>query len=74
MSEHVHKMRPIWFFVGIILAVMGAIILGTGLYDLFAGVDSKTVLARLHPGVWWGGLMVVAGLLFIFLNRKDPVE
>ena len=74
MAESVHKMRPIWFFVGIILAVMGGLILGTGLYDLIAGVESKTVLARLHPAVWWGGLMVVAGLVFVFLNRKSSVE
>jgi hypothetical protein len=74
MAESVHKMRPIWFFVGIILAVMGGLILGTGLYDIIAGVESKTVLARLHPAVWWGGLMVVAGLLFIFINRNASVE
>jgi hypothetical protein len=74
MSDHVHKMRPIWFFVGLILAVMGAIILGTGLSDLLAGVETRTVLARLHPSVWWGGLMVAAGLLFIVLNRKASVE
>ncbi len=74
MPESVHKMKPIWFFVGIILAAMGGLILGTGLYDLFAGVESKTVLAGLHPAVWWGGLMVAAGLLFIVLNRKASVE
>jgi uncharacterized membrane protein YdbT with pleckstrin-like domain len=74
MSDHVHKMRPIWFFVGLILAVMGAVIFGAGLYDLLAGVETKTVLARLHPSVWWGGLMVVAGLLFAVLNRKSSVE
>jgi len=73
MPDSVHKMRPIWFFVGIILSVCGGIILGTGLYDLLSGVQSTTVLARLHPGVWWGGMMVVAGLVFIFLNRKSSV-
>ena len=74
MAENVHKMRPIWFFVGIILAVLGGLILGTGLYDLFTGVDSGRVLARLHPAVWWGGLMVAAGLAFIVLNRKSSVD
>jgi hypothetical protein len=74
MSDRVHKMRPIWFFVGLILAVMGGIIFATGLYDLLAGVEPRTVLARLHPAVWWGGLMVIAGLLFIVLNRKSSVE
>ncbi len=74
MPESVHKMRPIWFFVGIILAVLGGLILGTGLYDLFSGAEAKTVLAKLHPAVWWGGLMVAAGLIFIFFNRKASVD
>ena len=74
MAESVKKMKPIWFFVGLILLVMGGVILATGLYDLIAGVESKTVLARLHPRVWWGGLMVLAGAIFVLTNKNASVE
>jgi hypothetical protein len=74
MPDSVHKMRPIWYFVGIILAVMGGLILSVGLYDLITGAAATTVLAALHPGIWWGGLMVAAGLVFIFVNRNASVE
>ncbi len=74
MSEATPKMKPIWFFVGVILLVLGAVILGTGIYDLVRGVESGKVLARLHPAVWWGGLKTAVGLLFVVLNRMGGVE
>ena len=74
MTDDVKKMKPIWFFVGLILLVMGAVILVTGVYDLVRHVESGKVLARLHPAVWWGGLMTLFGLLFTLLNRKATVD
>jgi hypothetical protein len=74
MTDNVKKMKPIWFFVGLILLVMGAVILATGVYDLVRHVESGKVLAHLHPAVWWGGLMTLFGLLFVFLNRRAEVD
>jgi hypothetical protein len=74
MADNVKKMKPIWYFVGLILLVMGGVVMLSGLYDLLAGVESKTVLARLHPAVWWGALMVAAGLVFVLANRKVTVD
>lgn len=74
MADDVKKMKPIWFFVGLILLFMGGVILITGIYDLLARVESKTILARLHPAIWWGGLMVAAGLIFVFANRNATVD
>jgi amino acid permease len=74
MTDQTPKMKPIWFFVGVILLVMGAVILGSGIYDLVRHVESNKVLGRLHPAVWWGGLMTVFGLLFVWLNRKSTVD
>jgi len=74
VAENVKKMKPIWFFVGLVLLVMGGLILVTGIYDLIARVESKTVLARLHPSVWWGGLMVIFGLIFVLTNKNATVE
>jgi hypothetical protein len=74
MADNVKKMKPIWYFVGLVLLVMGGVVLISGIYDLLAGVESKTVLARLHPGIWWGGLMVAAGLIFVLANRNATVD
>ncbi|MGE5432042.1 MAG: hypothetical protein ACM3QX_13255 [Syntrophomonadaceae bacterium] len=35
---------------------------------------NRTVLAETHPYVWWGGLMTVAGILFILTNKNKIVE
>jgi hypothetical protein len=74
MTDNVKKMKPIWFFVGLILLVMGSVILATGVYDLVRHVESHKVLSHLHPAVWWGGLMTLFGLLFVFLNRRAEVD
>jgi len=63
-------MKPIWYFVGILLLVLGVLVLGAGIIDLISGELPKTVLADLHPRVWWGSIMTVAGVLFLLFNRK----
>jgi hypothetical protein len=49
---------PIWFFIGSLLLLYGLLILGAGIYQVFVPPAQPTVLARLHAGVWWGGLLV----------------
>ena len=63
-------MKSIWFFVGILLLVLGVLILGAGIIGLMSDEPGQTVLANLHPRVWWGGIMTVAGMLFLVFNRK----
>ena len=53
MSEH--KMKPIWYFVGLILLVMGGLILITGIYQVINPPERITILAETHPNIWWGG-------------------
>ena len=67
-------MKPIWFFVGLILLAMGLVLFINGIYYLFAPVGKQTVLQHLHPDVWWGGLMMIVGLIYIIKNRKVKVE
>ena len=67
-------MKPIWYFVGLFLSVTGVIVLASGIYDLYNPPLQKTVLAELHPGVWWGGIILLSGLLFFLVNRKKTVE
>ena len=54
----------IWFFIGVLLAVYGALIFAYGLYELFTGTLANVVLANLHAPVWWGGLMLLLGLFY----------
>ncbi len=64
-------MRPIWFFVGILLVVFGVLILGAGLLAAVSGDMPTTILASTHPRIWWGAIMLTAGILFLVFNRKS---
>jgi hypothetical protein len=66
-------MKPIWYFVGLVLMSMGVLVLGAGIYDALTG-GGTTTLAQLHPGLWWGFLMVAFGALFFFTHRKSVVK
>jgi hypothetical protein len=65
MSEQKEPLS-IWYFVGLILTVYGVLITGAGLYDLLAGVKRNTVLAELHAGIWWGALLLVLGVVYLY--------
>lgn len=66
-------MKPIWYFVGLILTAMGVVITAAGIYILFNPPVVKTVLAEINPNIWWGSIMVVSGILFILKNRNVRV-
>ncbi|MGD0008294.1 MAG: hypothetical protein ABSE93_07115 [Terriglobia bacterium] len=70
MSEG-HHMVPVWFFVGVILLIYGVLILATGLYEF--SHPPATVLANLHPAIWWGALLTIVGgvYVYIYLPRKS---
>ncbi|MGA8731633.1 MAG: hypothetical protein WB608_22940 [Terracidiphilus sp.] len=54
----------IWFFIGVLLTVYGAMIFASGLLDLATGHIPNVVLANLHAPVWWGGLLLALGLFY----------
>lgn len=54
----------IWFFIGVLLTVYGAMILGYGIYELVSGHMANVILANLHAPVWWGGTMLLLGLFY----------
>jgi hypothetical protein len=58
-------MVSIWFFIGISLAVNGALILGAGIYQLVdPPANPGVVLHHLHANVWWGAALLVFGLIY----------
>jgi len=62
-----HRIIPVWFFVGVILLIYGVLIFATGIYGLFH--PPATVLANLHPAVWWGALLTIIGAVYVHLFR-----
>jgi hypothetical protein len=59
----------IWFFIGLLLTIYGALIFGYGIFDLVTGNLPHVVLANLHAPVWWGGLMTALGLFYLIKFR-----
>ena len=65
MSEE-HRIIPVWFFVGVILLIYGILILATGIHEFHN--PPSTVLANLHPALWWGVLLTLLGGLFVYIH------
>jgi hypothetical protein len=58
-------MISIWFFIGVSLAVNGALILAAGIYQLInPPAHPDIVLFNLHAGVWWGAVLLGVGLTY----------
>jgi uncharacterized membrane protein YidH (DUF202 family) len=63
MSKEAH-MLPVWFFVGVLLAIYGVIILVMAVLDF--NQTSRAVLAEYHPGLYGGVLLIVLGGFYTF--------
>jgi hypothetical protein len=59
----------IWFFIGILLVVYGALITGYGIFELATGNLANVVLASLHAPLWWGALLEALGLFYAIRFR-----
>jgi len=60
-------MISIWFFIGISLAVNGALILAAGIYQLVdPPINPGVRLFYLHANVWWGAALLLFGLMYCF--------
>ena len=61
---------PIWFFIGVVLAIYGSMILGYGIYEAATGIYPPGVqLTELHTPIWWGAILGLAGLFYIVKFR-----
>ena len=68
-DEH-EQMRPIWYFVGVILTVIGTLVVISGVMNLVSPPQEETVLAHLHVNLWWGLIITLAGLAMWLTNRR----
>ncbi len=55
---------PIWFFIGVLLVIYGAMIFAYGLYEVASGNLANVQLANLHTPLWWGGLLLLLGIFY----------
>jgi hypothetical protein len=54
----------IWFFIGVLLTIYGAMIFGYGVFELLIGHTANVILANLHAPLWLGGLLLALGLFY----------
>ena len=60
----------IWFFIGVLLAVYGAMITVYGIYEwATASYPAGVQLTNLHTPVWWGGILLLIGLVYMIKFR-----
>ncbi len=64
----------IWYFIGLLILVYGALILGAGVEELFSPPANPVVLSELHAGVWWGALLVVLGGFYTYVFRPGKQD
>ena len=60
----------IWFFIGVLLLVYGGMIMLYGIYEwATSSYPAGVQLTNLHTPVWWGGILLVIGLLYVIKFR-----
>ncbi len=62
---------PIWFFIGALLGVYGLLILASGIYGFFRPPDQPVALGYLHADIWWGGLLLMLGVIYVVKFRPS---
>jgi hypothetical protein len=68
IMNNLNTIQAIWCSVGLMLSSIGCVILLSGLTFIIFHIQHQTVLANLHPDVWWGGIMLAVGLTFFLIN------
>ena len=59
----------IWFFIGVLLTIYGAMILGYGLFELVTRQTTNVILANLHAPIWWGAMLALLGVFYLVKFR-----
>jgi membrane protease YdiL (CAAX protease family) len=67
-------MKSIWYFVGLLLTIIGAIVTASAIYSLIHPPAQPKIFSNTHPDLWWGIVMLVFGLFFAIFNRRNLEE
>jgi hypothetical protein len=67
-------MKSIWYFVGLLLTIMGAIVTASAIYSFMHPPAQPKIFSHAHPDLWWGIFMLVFGLFFAIFNRRNLKE
>ena len=59
----------IWFFIGVLLLIYGALIAGVGVYELISPPASPVVLHEMRAPLWWGALLAAIGGVYAVVFR-----
>ena len=59
----------IWFLIGLIISVYGAIITGAGVYQYYYPPTPSLALADRHACMWWGLFMLIVGVFYVVKFR-----
>jgi len=59
----------VWFFIGLLLTIYGALVLVTGVYELWVPPITQIAMPHLHIGIWWGAGMLLFGLVYLIRFR-----
>lgn len=70
MNDETMQMKPIWYFVGWVLIIIGLLVLSAGIYHLFVPIKYHIELHGLHISIWWGTVLILGGVVLSFFNRK----
>jgi hypothetical protein len=62
-----NRILPVWFFVGVLLAIYGVLILVSGLAEW--SNPRAAILGELHAPVWWGALLTIIGAIYCVAFR-----
>ncbi len=67
--ENSKQMISVWFWVGLMLLVYGILVCGAGVYYLSSPPENYAAKWT-NPNLWWGLIMLITGVVFLFLGRK----
>lgn len=72
LTQHASAAAPrqtlsIWFFCGILMLAYGVVLVVTGALEF--NHPPPTVLASLHPTLWWGAVLSLFGLFYTLRFR-----
>ncbi len=74
MIDDAVQMKPMWYFVGWVMMIIGGLVLAAGVYYFFFPIHLDIALRGMHISIWWGAILIAGGFLLTFFNRKpEPV-